>query len=188
MDGPDVKHGLLSNIDIDGTLRKIAEKHKDFYHIPFQMRDFKEAHGDLARINIAKDIFNRGYNKFGVVFNTDYSTGPGIHWYCVYGEKNENNITIEYFNSSGENPLDETMSWLCTLCHTLRRDIPGSKINMIYSNGIKFQSDRHSCGVYSIIYIFFRVEGVSNKWLFDTNNLNDKFMHEARELLFLNKK
>ena len=184
--GPETKFGLLSNVDIDGFLRQLAQKHKDFYHIPFQMRDFKEVHSELARLDIA-DILST-HNKFGVVFNTDYSSGFGIHWYCVYGEKNGNDITIEYFNSSGEPPLEETMVWLCTLCHTLRKKIPGSKLNMKYSNGIKFQSDTHSCGVYSIMYILFRVEGVSNKWLFVKDNFNDKVMHDARELLFLNKK
>jgi hypothetical protein len=188
--GPATKNGLLSNVDIDGFLSRLSKEpeHADYYHIPFQMRDFKEVSSELARINIAKDVFGKGFNKFGVVFNTDYSSGPGIHWYCVYGEKDNNNISIEYFNSSGEKPLDETMVWLCTLCHTLRKDIPGSNVKIKYSTGIKFQSDNHSCGVYSIMYIYYRVKGISSNYMFEPNNFNDEYMHEARKLLFLNKK
>lgn len=179
--GPATHFGLLSNYNIDGVLDQLSEKHPTFLHIPFQMRDFEKIGSELARIDLAKH-FRQGTETFGVVLNTDWSSGRGIHWYCLFGEKKNNKIQIEYFNSSGREPLPETQAWLQKTKHYLTRELK-IPVEIKYSTGIQFQNDEHSCGVYCLMYIWLRLEGISPNW-FKSDNFNDPVMHQARKAIF----
>lgn len=180
-DGPATHFGLLSNFNIDDVLDQMEKRFKGFFHIPFQMRDFETVGSELANVDLAAK-FKSGYTSFGVVLNTDYSSGRGIHWYCLFGEKLPNKIVLEYFNSSGREPLAETQAWLQKTKHYLAKELK-MPVEIKYSTGIKFQSDEHSCGVYCLMYIWLRLEGVSNSW-FKSDNFNDELMHKARKVLF----
>jgi hypothetical protein len=179
--GPATHFGLLSNFNIDNVLEQLHEKHPDFLHIPFQMRDFEKVGSELARVDLAKE-FRNGIKRFGVVLNTDVTTGRGIHWYCLYGEKINNKIQLEYFNSSGREPLPETQAWLQKTKHYLAKELK-IPVDVKYTTGIQFQNDEHSCGVYCLMYIWLRLEGIDNEW-FNTENFNDSVMHQARKVLF----
>lgn len=185
--GPATHFGLLSNFNIDDVLDQFEErfKHRNFLHIPFQMRDFEKVGTQLATVDLAKE-FRNGTKCFGVVLNTDYSTGNGIHWFCLFGEKVGNKIILEYFNSSGKEPLSEVQAWLQKTKHYLNKEL-GIPVEVHYSTGIKFQSDDHSCGVYCLCYIWLRLEQVSPKW-FKSDNFNDELMHRARKNLFRHEK
>jgi hypothetical protein len=180
-EGPAMNFGLLSNYNIDEFLEQLTKRHTTFLHIPFQMRDFEKTRTELATIDLTKH-FKNGKKKFGVVLNTDWSHGGGIHWYCLFGEHHGSHIVLEYFNSSGRDPLVETQAWLHKTKHhihsTLR--IP---TEIKYSTGVLFQNDDHSCGVYCLMYIWLRLEGVPASW-FNARNFNDEFMHKARKVLF----
>ncbi len=180
-EGPATHFGLLSNFNIDNVLDQLSEKFPHFLHIPFQMRDFEKVGSELARVDMAKE-FKNGKQSFGVVLNTDWSDGRGIHWYCIYGEKKNGKIQLEYFNSSGKEPLPETQAWLQKTKHYLSKEL-GIPVNVKYTTGIQFQNDEHSCGVYCLMYLWLRLEGVSNNW-FKADNFNDEFMHRARKVLF----
>ena len=185
-EGPDQANGWLSNHNIDDVLEQLHKKFPDFLHIPYQMRDFEKIGTQLATIDMAQ-VFKDGKKSFGVVLNTDYMRGAGIHWYCLFGEKIGDEITIEYFNSSGLAPLPETQAWLHKTEHYLKSQLPNIKVKIIYSTGIRFQDDNHSCGVYCLMYIWLRLEGIKNNW-FNSDNFNDAFMHKAREILFRDNK
>ena len=179
--GPATHFGLLSNFNIDEVLDQLVERFSDFLHIPYQMRDFETICSELARVDLAKE-FNNGKKQFGVVLNTDWSSGRGIHWYCIFGEKKNNKIQLEYFNSSGKEPLPETQAWLQKNKHYLAKELK-IPVEVKYSTGIQFQNDEHSCGVYCLMYLWLRLEGVDNSW-FNSENFNDTFMHKARRVLF----
>jgi hypothetical protein len=179
--GPATHFGLLSNFNIDEVLDQLCERFPNFLHIPFQMRDFEKVGSELARVDLAKE-FRNGKQCFGVVLNTDWSSGLGIHWYCLFGEKKHDKIHLEYFNSSGKEPLPETQAWLQKTKHYLTKEMQ-IPVEIKYSTGIQFQNDEHSCGVYCLMYLWLRLEGVNNEW-FNTENFNDAFMHKARKVLF----
>jgi hypothetical protein len=180
-EGPATHFGLLSNFNIDDVLDQLQEKFPGFLHIPFQMRDFERIGSELATIDLAAK-FRNGTKTFGVVLNTDWSHGKGYHWYCLFGEKKSDCIIIEYFNSSGREPLPETQAWLQKQKHYLQKELK-IPVNIKYSTGIEFQNDDHSCGVYCLMYIWLRLEGIPNSW-FKADNFNDTFMHKARKALF----
>jgi hypothetical protein len=179
--GPATHFGLLSNFNIDEVLAQLETRHADFLHIPYQMRDFEKHGTELSKVNLAEH-FTNGKNKFGVVLNTDWTKGRGIHWYCLFGEKQNNNVTLEYFNSSGRDPLVETQAWLHKTKHTLHRDLK-IPVDVKYSTGVTFQNDEHSCGVYCLMYIWLRLEGIDHHQ-FKSHNFHDAVMHKARRLVF----
>jgi len=182
-EGPAHTFGLLSNFNIDDVLDQFEKRfeRRKFLHIPFQMRDFEKVGTALATVDIASK-FRGSYKTFGVVLNTDFSSGGGIHWFCLFGEHLGDKIVLEYFNSSGRPPLAEVQAWLQKTKHHLQKSL-NLPVTINYSTGIKFQSDEHSCGVYCLCYIWLRLEKVSPKW-FKTENFGDKLMHKARKNLF----
>lgn len=181
--GPSTNFNLLSNFNIDDVLDQFEKKFVDrkFLHIPFQMRDFERVGTELATVDLAKK-FQEGYKTFGVVLNTDWHRNQGIHWYCIFGENYGNKISIEYFNSSGKPPLPETEVWLQKTKHHLEKSLK-IPVELVYFTGIEFQNDDHSCGVYSIAYIWLRLEKVPPSW-FRVDNFNDAAMHDLRKNIF----
>ncbi len=182
-EGPANDFGLLSNFNIDDVLDQFESKfaNRKFLHIPFQMRDFETVGTQLATIDLAEQ-FKKGIKTFGVVLNTDKSSGNGIHWFCLFGEHYGDKIILEYFNSSGKPPLPEIQIWLQKTKHHLNKSLK-IPVDIHYSTGIYFQHDDHSCGVYCLCYIWCRLERIPPTW-FKSENFNDKLMHKARKNLF----
>jgi hypothetical protein len=186
-EGPAIGFDLLSNFNIDNVLDQFEKKfnHKNFLHIPFQMRDFEKVGSEMASIDIA-DKFKNGHKTFGVVLNTDVSTGKGIHWFCLYGEHYGHEIGLEYFNSSGKQPLPEVQAWLNKHQHHIKKNL-NKDVKVYSTTGIQFQDDEFSCGVYCLAYIWLRLEGVPFHW-FNAKNFNDSMMHRLRRNLFRHEK
>jgi hypothetical protein len=183
-EGPALNFGLLSNFNIDDVLDQFAQRFADrgFLHIPFQMRDFEKVGSQLATVDLAYEFGQNGKRCFGVVLNTDWSTGRGVHWFCLFGENHPDKVVLEYFNSSGKEPLPEVQAWLQKTKHYLHKTM-NKPVEIYYSTGIRFQDDDHSCGVYCLCYIWLRLEKVPPQW-FRADNFNDKHMHHARKNLF----
>ena len=183
--GPRNSTEWLSNFDIDDVLRQVQQKFEEKYlsHIPFQMSDFAKTQTELAKFDWPKKYQN-GARTFGVVINTDNSKGNGIHWFAMFGDFQDHNevFTIEYFNSSGEPPLDEIMVWIKEAKHKWASSFD-KPINDVMLDKIRHQSDDHSCGVYSLYYIISRLEGVPSK-RFNESRIPDEVMHLFRKYLF----
>lgn len=183
-EGPALNRDLLSNFNIDDVLHQFETKFasRRFKHIPFQMRDFEKVQSELATTNFAE--LAKHHDSFGCVLNTDYSHGKGIHWFCLFGERvpQSNVYRLEYFNSSGRPPLVEVQNWLSKQKQNIQRDT-GLKVEVWDGNKVKFQDDDHSCGVYSLCYIWLRLEGVPPTW-FKPTRFNDSAMLKARKQLF----
>jgi hypothetical protein len=182
-EGPATNFGLLSNFNIDDVLDQLTVKFKDrkFLHIPFQMRDFEKT-GTMAATIDLPNMLKARYKTFGVVFNTDYSSGKGIHWFCVFGERFDDHVSLEYFNSSGKEPLPEIQVWLSKKANELEKEL-SIPVKLYYSTGISFQNDDVSCGLYAVCYIWLRLENVPPNW-FNKDNFNDSMMHKVRMNLF----
>ena len=189
--GPANSTALLDNFNIDAAMNRWTligkdEFGKKFYHVPFQMIDFVETRSELSKLD-PLELKKQGYNCFGVVINTDVSTGGGIHWFCIYGDLDhagtvEDPIQLEYFNSSGYTPRPEMEKWLRTIeMEMLKR---GVRANVIYATGGKqIQYSKTECGVWSLVYIYSRLSGKPYYWM-ATVGANDNDMIEYRQRLF----
>ncbi len=182
--GPAFSFDWLSNKHIDDVLNQVEVKYKDrgFLHIPYQMRDFADNPGpnSLANINLVEK-YKQGMRTFGVVINTDYSTGKGEHWFALYGDLSTSPMTLEYFNSSGDDPLNEINTWLYNTKNKLEKEL--DTIVKIIVCRTRHQRDSHSCGPYSLYYIISRLSGVRYE-TFHNTVIPDKNMHEFRKHLF----
>lgn len=184
--GPANSTDLLNDSNIDGALARWArisqeEFGKKFYHVPFQMIDFLENGTELAKLDLIA-LKHDGYDSFGVVLNTDVSTGGGIHWFCLYGDlsgnarinpdnkanKANNNdkrpITLEYFNSSGFKPKSSVTYWLQNAQTAFHN--AGYECEIIEATGGKqVQNSKTECGVWSLAYIFSRITDHPPNWV-----------------------
>ena len=185
--GPYEGSDWFSNEHIDGVLRQMYKEYKTkgFKHIPFQMRDFESTHGELSKVDFVEE-YNSGTKSIGVVFNTDYSSGRGKHWYSIFIDMRNEPITIEYFNSSGEDPQDEIRSWMKKTKHNMEKEL-GKKVDDVIVSKIQHQRDNHSCGSYSIYYIVSRLEDVPYM-VFSKKRIPDELMHKFRFSLFRKEK
>jgi hypothetical protein len=179
-EGPFDSFEWFSNVNIDDVLKQISIKYKEkkFLHIEFQMRDFEKVGSELSRIDLAKEYTN-GIRCFGVVFNTDYSSGRGQHWFSIFGNFKAEPFTIEYFNSTGQDPLPEISHWMKKTKHHMEKNLD-KKVNDIVVSKIANQSDNHSCGSYSLYYIISRLEDVPYNH-FTKNKIGDATMHTFRK-------
>lgn len=178
-EGPYNSNEWFSNFNIDDVLSQIETKYryKKFLHISFQMRDFEKSGGELSKIDLVQK-YKEGIRCFGVVFNTDYSHGNGLHWFAIFGDLNKEPFTIEYFNSSGEEPLPEISKWMKDTKNKFK--LAGKDANDIVVTKIVNQRDNHSCGSYSLYYIISRLDGVDSTY-FTNNKIGDELMHEFRK-------
>ena len=190
-EGPKETFNFLSNHNIDQVLSQFYHRYSDeknkFYNIGFQLRDFAKYDTELENFDFYEKITENHYKTFGVVINTDVSTGAGIHWFCLFIDaRNPEYIDIEYFNSSGRKPLVEIQQFLEKTRQTLLNKFENKKIiNIKYASNIQLQEDGHSCGVWSLTYIWLRLEGVPAEW-FNPSNIDDSIMHSLRKYFFTN--
>ena len=97
--------------------------------------------GVFARDEIIKQILKPGL----YVVNTDISSGPGIHWVCIYVNSNQ----VDYFDSLGL-PPDNFLNFL-------RRQ----KKKYLYSTKQLQSTQSDVCGDYCILYAYFKCRGYS---------------------------
>jgi hypothetical protein len=210
--GPtDVK--LLSNVNIDATLQQWAQMYRDFYPYNFHMRNFTSyCYRDgrilhepdtLATISFT-DLYNNdrggsrnsainaGYRCAGCVINTDVYQGPGEHWMALFADaRSDNEWTVEFFNSSGNSPAPEWVNWMekTKVCmeNIIAQLTVGSKkspiVRMVKSSSIRHQRSRTECGLYSLFYIWARLNKIPVEY-FSTNHVPDQLMFEFRQHLF----
>jgi hypothetical protein len=188
--GPADSTALLSDTNIDGALARWAvigtdEFNKKFHHVPFQMIDFLQHQTDLARLDVA-DLHQKGYDCFGVVLNTDVSSGRGIHWFCIYcslGKTKQDKTTLEYFNSSGFPPKSEVTYWLEQTAAKLRQ-AGFTDVEIVHATGGKqVQNSKTECGVWSLVYILSRLMNKPPNWIVSVG-ANDDDMVSFRKRLF----
>ncbi len=190
--GPRESNKWLSNDNIDKYLDKLAKKFPDFQNFPYQMIDFNEQKNNIiANVNLTQYL-DRGKRRFGMVLNTDVSSGSGIHWFPIFIDcSNSDKCTIEYFNSTGDTPDKRIIPWLVKIQHQLSTKmlIP---VEIILSNNPEYQRGNSECGVFSLVYILLRLNKVPWEFFRDKKMykntalrlINDKNMISMRKKLF----
>jgi len=193
---------LFNNFNIDDVLDQLEKANPGFLHIPFQMRDFAKVSienrnllagirndsddTNLATIDLAKKYLHDKMTHFGVVINTDISSGPGVHWFSIFGDFRQEPFTIEYFNSSGNLPLIEISEWMKSARIKLEQQL-SKKIKEVIVSRIEMQHDDYSCGPYSVYYIYSRIKGIPYEY-FSKNRVGDEEMYKFRKHIFRDNK
>jgi hypothetical protein len=191
LSGPRNSLKLLSNYDIDGTLKKWQKIFPDFYHCPFAMMDFVKTNAHLEMVSIPRLIEQGKYKKFACVVNTDVSTGPGKHWVVIFvyhpHDKPDEEWTIEYFNSAGKPPTKPIIAWQEKTKKELRdykqAIHKNTKVKTIAVTDVIHQESRSECGLYTLYYVRSRLDGVPYTF-FENNIVPDSAMTAFRKHIF----
>lgn len=183
--GPRNNNRWFSNVDIDSVLNQIQQKYinKHFLHINFQMSDFETTQTELATLDWPAK-HKEQYRSFGTVFNTDVSTGGGQHWLAIFASFDDldEQFTLEYFNSSGELPMNQISTWMKRVKHQWQPYFKKPIVDIVVTRIIN-QIDNWNCGSYSLYYIISRLNGVPYTY-FKTNLIGDENMQLFRTYLF----
>lgn len=176
--GPRDDTTWLSNSNIDLVLAQWAAKLPHFKHVTYQMINFKEYGGELARLDW--DELAEKYTKLGCVINTDRKGNAGKHWVCVFIDLDAG--TVEYFDSAGQEIPKPIMEWMMEASLELSR-VSKRKFRDVLVTSMEHQLGSSECGVYTLFYILARLSGVPYSF-FEHTRVPDKDMEEFRAYLF----
>jgi len=182
---------LLTNFNIDQTLQQWTAADDKFFAYNFNMRDY-ENHGDTLHTVNMFDLYREGYRTTACVINSDYYAGRGKHWMALFVDcRDDSNWKVEFFNSSGNPPLGEFTNWMVKTKHQLTRAAAehslSPKIDIVRASVICHQKSSTECGVYSLYYIYARLNGTPWRY-FAEHPIPDIVMFECRHHLFWDKK
>jgi hypothetical protein len=190
--GPALAPEWLSDGDIIKVLQRLAHKYKDFYYFPYQMIDFDLFKTKFSQADYVK-LMQAGYRRFGVIINTDrWSTsGGGIHWFAVFIDASspQSSVSVEFFNSSGNDPLPEILRWFARIKVKIESTLfeQGRFVPVTFTKVARgqIQHDDHSCGMYSLFYIYYRLHGVpASDFGVRSASLNDDVLMKFRQVLY----
>lgn len=187
--GPARTTALLSNVDIDEIGQNMAAGYPCHTHLNFEMIDFDQKNTQLARVDLINLLTSASSDCSGsrrtmsCVINTDHSSGGGLHWFCVFVEADikAKRVSIEYFNTSGRLPRESVWDWMNKHNRNFRNAGWTSETKQICTTCI--QDDNHSCGVWSLCYIWARLEKIPSNW-FKPGSVTDDDMLQLRKHLF----
>jgi len=189
---------LLSNINIDDTLRQWMTAFPGFFAYNFNMLDYaKNSFSSNGVVNqpdtlatiAVEDLFDGSFDgkthtRAACVINSDVYSGPGKHWMALFVERGSagdvNTATCEFFNSSGNAPAPEWINWMEKTKNNL--EAVGIKCEIVRVSTLRHQNSKSECGVYSLFYIWARLNGVSSGYF--SKRLPDQIMFEFRQHLF----
>jgi len=198
----------LPDDHIANLLRQWRRTYTDYVPIPFQMIDFADQpRSALRTFDFARELLQGGKRCFSVIINTDKTGGRGKHWFCMFFDfralsdadvtqlarnaaalpaqralvhRFTRSCTIEYFNSSARAvPYAEIQQFGQQLVKRLLSELPGINVHFVTAARSRQQYSKSECGMYSLVYIWRRLEGVPFTH-FLLWRITDEDMHVAR--------
>lgn len=196
--GP-TNNDLLSNVNIDGVLTQWGGKWRDFYNYNFNMLNYATYRyagnevirqpDTLATVRF-ETLYGEGYRTAACVINSDVYQGPGKHWMALFVDARaaldgSDRVTVEFFNSSGRPPVPEWVNWMVKTKIALQ-SLGFKRIELVNCCSIEHQDSATECGVYSLYYIWCRLNGVPPEMFTRGQQIPDEKMFEFRQHLFAN--
>ena len=201
------KNYWINNTEIDNIQHQLLLNFPNYYYTCIHMIDLKmfkpqsinlfnegKYIKSITDIDFPNELINKttlNYNGelkyFGMVCNTDSSSGSGIHWFSIFIDFTLNPIQIEYFNSSGydiKNNYDgkEFKKFFLNLADDI--SIKYKPCKFVKVTDIEHQrSDTANCGSYSLYYIWKRLNRTSSDY-FANNQIIDEDMESFRKFLW----
>lgn len=187
-------NALLSNTQIDAVMGQFGVQFPDFFPFNFNMKNYAsksfrngkvlDKPDTLATIQwsdlVAGNVNGVKYTRCGCVINTDVYDGDGKHWMALFADAST--ATVEFFNSSGNAPGPEWINWLVKTKSQM--ELTGSRAaSIIRVTSIRHQKSKSECGVYSLFYIWARLNGVPAEY-FSQRPVPDQYMFEFRQHIF----
>ncbi len=137
---------------------------------------------ELKKIN-NKLTYNGELKNYGIVINTDSSSGQGIHWFSIFIDFEATPIKIEYFNSSGYDIKNvKFKTYFMNLADEITREV--RKAVFVKVTDVQHQKNNTAnCGSFSLFYIYRRLCKTHHEF-FANNKITDEKMEAFRKFLF----
>ena len=189
------KNEWLSDTDISLVMVQYTQKYPDFTFIGPTPIDFdkKKSHDrcvwdDLCKFDLKQHMDN-GKRKIGVIFNTDTSDGPGIHWISLFIDVSDmKDPYMYYFDSGGSKPPKEVSALTARIQEQGTHLHPPLTI-LFEHNKVAHQKGGTECGMYSLYFLTGLLDGTvrSIHDLTDPangNKITDAFVESQRHRFF----
>ena len=176
----------LNTTDIDNVMEQYEKYDDEFEYLGAHPIDAQKCSvsQEVCKINI-KNLLKKNKNKIGIIFNTDYSTGPGEHWVSFYGDlkgrNRKNKPSLYFFDSVADKPQKEIYELVDRLKKQGKRN--GIKLDFFY-NDIQHQQKNTECGIYSLYFLISMLHNVDFK-KFIKKIKRDDFMEKYRKIFYL---
>jgi hypothetical protein len=186
MVGPANDMSWLNNEHIDQNIASWKDSFKDFHHIKFQLADFDKTGTELADLDVV-ELYSKGIRTIGCVLNTDSSGGSGIHWYAIFIDMRKEPYSFEIFDSTGRFPQQNLLSVLekNRMMIQKAKHVRAEVVNVSRQNRLQFSNSE--CGLFSLWYIFCRLNEVPFQYFSKPGAANDDMMLQFRKILFRTK-
>ena len=179
----------LSTTDIDKVLKQYSQADPHFNYYGATPIDFDLKSGDkcvvnsLCKFNLKEHLI-KGQTKIGIVFNTDNHNEGGEHWVSMYIDCKGVNLSepcIYYFDSIGDDAPQEIIDLVDKI---KLQGLKNGKTFTYFSNDKPHQHGDSECGVYSLHFIIYMLEGGNFKD-YIRKNKSDEYMEKFRNVFFI---
>lgn len=177
----------LNTYDILYVMNQYEELYKDFaflgvYPIDFASRDsFDRCVGDvLCDFDLKSDILGKKKKRFGIVFNTDDSKSPGMHWISLYCnlDKRHKNFGVYFYDSVANPAPREVKAFMKKIVAQVNDPAFESK-----ENKAQRQFGNNQCGIFSVVFLTQCLKNVKFEELCKRMR-RDKDMERFRDVLY----
>ena len=160
------KYFLLNTLDINLILIQyelIFPKFKFLGAVPSDTFNFSKDKNSLF-------LSLKSHQYIAIIFNLDTHDEPGSHWVSVF--INTHSKTLEYFDSLGDPPIPNIQKFINLF--------PSYTIIV---NTLEHQTGNTACGLYSILFILFKLKNPKN-FEYLRKKLPDSKVHPFRSKFF----
>jgi hypothetical protein len=178
----------LSSLDIIQVMNQYEKKYKNFDFIGPSPIDY-DTHTlngecvweELCHFNLSSHIKN-GYNKIGIIFNTDPHNKGGEHWISLFVDiKNE---IIFFFDSVGDSIPNRIKKFVDDIVEQGKQLKTPISFKFDQNHPVEHQKGNTECGMYSLYFIIHMLENKISTNYLKTHKLNDKYVEKFRKIYF----
>lgn len=178
----------LSSLDIIQVMNQYEKKYKNFDFMGPSPIDY-DTHilngncvwEELCHFNLFNHL-KKGYNKIGVIFNTDPHDKGGEHWISLFIDVNKK--IIFFFDSVGD-PIPEQIKKFVDKVIEQGKELK-SPIHFKFDQNypVDHQKGNTECGMYSLYFIIHMLENKISSNYLKTHRLDDKYVEKFRKIYF----
>lgn len=177
----------LSSDDIDHVEKQFTKLFSKYHFLGTFPIDFDKKSetgkclvSSLCSLDL-KRLYTNGFTQIGIIFNTDVSTGPGIHWvavFCDIGPEFEY-PRITYFDSYSHKPEKEIQILMKRWRDQwLQANVHSQPMKLTY-NKTRHQYEDSECGMYCLYFHLCCLLGISME-----ERIPDPVVRGLRGMLF----
>ena len=177
-------------------MRQYEEKYVEFSFLGVYPIDFAEQNtkgtctiSDMCNFKVT-DFINSGKKQFGIVFNTDKSTGPGQHWIALFCSLDPHSpkYGICFFDSIANKPPKEVLRFMLKVRNDVRDSVFFNKIETSFRgryNVLQKQFKNYVCGLMSITFLIMCLRFQNETYKETCSRIGkDEEVNQSRDVLY----